>query len=200
MRGALALALCASLLAACSEDPPAPGPVETAIPEDLQGGGPAAKPVDAGIGTPMNERVATLGLLNKRNNLTQDLKMKPGEARRVGDVIVRLQACERTAPWEMPKETGAFVQVLVRGRGSDNFRRIFSGWLFKESPSLNVVEHPIYDVWVKDCAMSFPGVGKAASDDESDTPEPATAPKPAASPTPAPEPAVPAPDAEETPA
>ncbi|MEM6827498.1 MAG: DUF2155 domain-containing protein, partial [Pseudomonadota bacterium] len=27
----------------------------------------------------------------------------------------------------------------------------------KESPSLNVVEHPIYDVWVKDCAMRFPG-------------------------------------------
>ena len=33
---------------------------------------------------------------------------------------------------------------------------VFSGWLFKNSPSLNVVEHPIYDVWVKDCAMSFP--------------------------------------------
>ena len=37
------------------------------------------------------------------------------------------------------------------------FNRVFSGWLFKNSPSLNVVEHPIYDVWVKDCAMSFPG-------------------------------------------
>ena len=79
-------------------------------------------------------------------------------------MIVRLQACERTAPWEMPKETGAFVQVLVRQRGSeDQFARIFSGWLFKDSPSLNVVEHPIYDVWVKDCAMSFPG--EEASDE-----------------------------------
>jgi hypothetical protein len=34
---------------------------------------------------------------------------------------------------------------------------VFSGWLFKNSPSLNVVEHPVYDVWVKDCAMKFPG-------------------------------------------
>ena len=41
--------------------------------------------------------------------------------------------------------------------GSDElWRRVFSGWLFKESPSLNVVEHPIYDVWTKDCAMNHP--------------------------------------------
>ena len=58
----------------------------------------------------------------------------------------------------MPKETGAFVQLLVNQRGSaDDFRKVFSGWLFANSPSLNVVEHPIYDVWVKDCAMAFPG-------------------------------------------
>ena len=107
----------------------------------------------------MKDRVATLGLLNKRNNVEQDLKMKPGETRRIGDVIVRLESCERTAPWEMPEETGAFVQVFVRenARFRDSLRKIFSGWLFKKSPSLNVVEHPIYDVWVKDCAMRFPG-------------------------------------------
>ena len=102
--------------------------------------------------------VATLGLLNKRNNVSRDLELQPGDQQRVGDVIVRLQACERTAPWEMPSETGAFVQLLVKERGTeDQFRKVFSGWLFKNSPSLNVVEHPIYDVWVKECAMSFPG-------------------------------------------
>ena len=90
--------------------------------------------------------------------------MRPGEEQRIGDVIVRLQACERTAPWEMPKETGAFVQLLVRQRGTeDQFAKVFSGWLFKNSPSLNVVEHPIYDVWVKDCAMDFPGEEEAAN-------------------------------------
>ena len=42
---------------------------------------------------------------------------------------------------------------------------MFSGWLYKESPSLNVVEHPVYDVWPKSCAMTFPagpaGAGRA---------------------------------------
>ena len=158
MRALTALPVTLALLAACADDAPEPGAIETDVPEELQESGSVAVPVDTGIGTPMEERVATLGLLNKRNNLTQDLEMRPGETRRIGDVVVRLEACERTAPWEMPKETGAFVQVSVRGRGDDaEFERVFSGWLFKESPSLNVVEHPIYDVWVKDCAMSFPG-------------------------------------------
>ncbi len=160
MRRALALLTAGALLASCGEgtDEPADA-VPTAIPEELQQGELPAQPAaEAGIGTPMEERVATIGLLNKRNNVSQDLEMRPGEQRRVGDVIVRLQACERTAPWEMPKETGAFVQVLVKERGSeDSFNKVFSGWLFKNSPSLNVVEHPIYDVWVKDCTMAFPG-------------------------------------------
>ena len=119
------------------------------------------------------------------------IKLKPGESRRVGDVIVRLSACERTAPWEMPGETGAFVQVLVRDTASDDDNRwlkIFSGWLFKRSPSLNVVEHPVYDVWVKDCAMSFPGEEApvaSPSGRSSGSTAPAATPSPSASPAPA---------------
>lgn len=108
--------------------------------------------------TPMPERVATLGLLNKRNGRARDLRLKPGQAVRVGDVTVRLRACERTAPWEADQLTGAFAQVDIRGIDGQ-WRRNFSGWLFKERPALNVVQHPIYDVWTKSCAMSFPATG-----------------------------------------
>lgn len=107
--------------------------------------------------TPMAERVATIGLLNKRNNLSQDFEIRPGENVEAGPVILHLAACERTAPYEFPQETGAFVQVDVLERGEDSHTRVFSGWLFKDNPSLNIVEHPVYDVWVKDCAMRFPG-------------------------------------------
>jgi hypothetical protein len=106
--------------------------------------------------TPMAERVAVLGLLNKRNGIVRDLTMKPGEALRIRDVIVRLRACETTAPWESPPLTGAFVQLDVE-QPNKAWKRVFSGWLYKESPSLNVVEHPVYDVWPKSCTMSWPG-------------------------------------------
>ena len=110
--------------------------------------------------TPMAERVAVLGLLNKRNGIVRDLTLKPGQAIRIKDVVVRLRACETTAPWETQKLTGAFVQVDVQ-RTDQRWARVFSGWLYKESPSLNVVEHPVYDIWPKSCAMSFPA-GPAA--------------------------------------
>ncbi len=109
--------------------------------------------------TPMREREAVIGLLNKRNGITHDLKMKPGQALRVGDAIVRLRACETTAPWEQAKEAGAFVQLDVRTPKEDKWRRVFSGWLFRERPDRNAVEHPIYDVWVKSCAMKWPDTG-----------------------------------------
>jgi hypothetical protein len=109
-------------------------------------------------GTPMAERVAVLGLLNKRNGESRDITLKPGQAVRVGDAVVRLRACEKTAPWEQQDLTGAFVQLDVR-QPDQSWRRVFSGWLYKERPALNVVEHPIYDVWTKSCRMSRPDSG-----------------------------------------
>lgn len=109
----------------------------------------------AGV-TPMKDRVAVIGVLNKRNGIVRNLRMKPGQAVRIDDdATVRLLACEKTAPWEPETLTGAFLQLDVKGRDK-KWRRVFSGWVYKESPSLNVVEHPVYDVWPKICAMSFP--------------------------------------------
>lgn len=132
--------------------------------EATQGAGPAADAsgvVESEFGTPVKDRVATLGFLNKRNNITQLVELKTGESRRIGNAIIKLATCERTAPWEDPPETGAFVQLFVEERATTReklaWHKVFSGWLYKNSPALNVVEHPIYDVWVKDCAMKFPG-------------------------------------------
>lgn len=127
-----------------------------------------AEPLAPGT-TPMNERVAVLGILNKRNGISRDIRLRPGQAVRVKDVIVRLRACETTPPWEFDQLTGAFVQVDVQ-QPEGGFNRVFSGWLYKESPSLNVVENRVYDVWPKSCTMSFPAAPEEAgsvSDDSS---------------------------------
>jgi hypothetical protein len=115
--------------------------------------------------TPMNERVAVIGLLNKRNGISRELTLKPGQALRAGDVIVRLRACETAAPWEIQRLTGAFVQLDVRNP-KGQFQRAFSGWLYKETPSLNAVEHPVYDVWPKSCAMTHPGASPPAESED----------------------------------
>lgn len=158
LTGLVALAL----LSACNRDDSGQMPDANRTRTVVENGGAEARlTVKTGkdSATPMAEREAVIGLLNKRNGLTRDLKMKPGQALRVGDVIVRLRACEVTAPWENVPETGAFVQLDVRSAKDDKWRRVFSGWLFKDRPERNVVEHPIYDVWVKSCAMAWPETG-----------------------------------------
>lgn len=143
---------------------PEPSPSATAATATPRAARPAqdGAPAASGKETPMNERVAVIGLLNKRNGISRDLTMKPGQAFRINDVIVRLRACETTAPWETQKLTGAFLQVDAQGVDK-KWRRVFSGWVYKESPSLNVVEHPIYDVWPKSCTMTRPEIGPATT-------------------------------------
>lgn len=182
-------------LAACSRSPAPsqakrdsePEPVTVDVPQTVSALAPGT--------TPMAERVAVIGLLNKRNGISRELTLKPGQAMKVGDVIVRLRACETTAPWEAQKLTGAFVQLDVRNpRGQ--YQRVFSGWLYKETPSLNVVEHPVYDVWPKSCAMTHPEAGAStvrlgsAASSRSSAPNSTPA---RAAPTPAPTEAPPAP-------
>ena len=191
---ALAVPAALLLLGACTNEAPEQEKEATEIPEELARAAPAVMAA-SGIGTPMAERVAVLGLLNKRNNISRDIELKPGEQRRIGDVVVRVAACERTAPWEEPPETGAFVQVVVQERADVDadlaWHRVFSGWLFKNSPSLNVVEHPIYDVWVKDCKMSFPGEEAPVRGDDNDEGPAVPAPTATPSATATPEPAAP---------
>lgn len=153
MRAAAASLLLALALAACGrgQQQNASVPAANKAPATAAGQG--------GV-TPMPQRVAVLGILNKRNGIVKTIALHPGQSARWKDLLVRLRACETTAPWEEEKLTGAFVQVDVQ-KPDRTWNRIFSGWLYKESPSLNVVEHPVYDVWPKSCEMTYPA-GPAA--------------------------------------
>jgi hypothetical protein len=194
MRGGVPLLAALMALSACSGggDPDA---AATDVPKNLAGSNVSGQVVESEYGTPVKDRVATLGLLNKRNNKTEDVVLKVGETKRVGNVLVKLATCERSLPWESPAEVGAFVQVFVEERAAADqplaWRKVFSGWLFKNSPSLNVVEHPVYDVWIKDCAMKFPGEedSPAPAAPASSAAKPAGSPAPAAKPSSAPSPA-----------
>lgn len=115
----------------------------------------AAAPVNEP--TPMAERVVRFAVLDKQNGQVREFSAKPGQVVASGRLTVRVRACEATPAWERPW-TGAFLQVDERPRRGGE-RRIFSGWLFAESPSLNAVQHPNYDVWVRSCTMSFPETG-----------------------------------------
>ena len=69
-----------------------------------------------------------------------------------GALQVTPRVCYSSPEEEEPK-TDSFVEVdeITLDR---KIRRIFSGWMFAESPGLNAVEHAVYDVWLKSCKQS----------------------------------------------
>jgi hypothetical protein len=73
-----------------------------------------------------------------------------GETVQFGALQVTARVCYTRPPTEATN-TDAFVQVdEVTLQGE--VKRIFSGWMFAASPGLHAIEHPIYDVWLTDCA------------------------------------------------
>ena len=66
-----------------------------------------------------------------------------------GALQVTPRVCYSRPPTETA-QTDAFVEVdEVTLQGE--VKRIFTGWMFAASPGLHAVEHPIYDVWLRDC-------------------------------------------------
>lgn len=66
-----------------------------------------------------------------------------------GALQVTPRVCYSRPVSETPR-TSSFVEVdeITLDR---KIRRIFTGWMFADSPGLNAVEHPVYDVWLKSC-------------------------------------------------
>jgi hypothetical protein len=69
-----------------------------------------------------------------------------------GSLVITVRACVKPPP-EEPPNTAAFLQIdEVRSSGAEvESRRVFSGWMFAESPAISAMEDPIYDVSVLDC-------------------------------------------------
>jgi hypothetical protein len=63
--------------------------------------------------------------------------------------------CYSTPPSE-PPETTAFVEIADH-RPDQPQKKVFSGWMHATSPSLNGLQHPLYDVWVISCKTNQPG-------------------------------------------
>jgi hypothetical protein len=93
--------------------------------------------------------IAVFAGLDKITGLTTTFETKIGEEKRFGGLIVKADACYTRDITEEPKTT-SFVEVDEL-ESDDTRKKIFSGWMFAESPGLSAVEHPIYDVWLTGC-------------------------------------------------
>jgi len=175
--------------------PPQPGAAPPPGPRQPKGGAgvppqsPAApQPGDEVVTEPpatkiVNKKASFSGLdkiTGRIINFDEDI----GETVQFGALRVKTSACY-TRPATEAANTDAFVEVdeiTLQGE----VKRIFSGWMYAASPGLHGVEHPIYDIWLKDCKVPDTTIVTAAP-----TELPKPAPPPAQKRPPAPKQAVP---------
>ncbi len=97
----------------------------------------------------IENQVAVLAALDKTTARIERMEIAVGETKRFGALNMTLRACYSRPPTETPKTT-AFLEVREI-KLDQSEKMIFSGWMFAESPGLNALEHPVFDVWVTEC-------------------------------------------------
>jgi len=110
--------------------------------------------------------VAIFAALDKVTARTSRFEVPLNQTVQFGALKVTPRVCYSRPPTEQPKTT-SFVEVdEIELNGEE--KRIFTGWMFAESPGLNAVEHPVFDVWLTDCQKPLgtmaQGGGEAPAD------------------------------------
>lgn len=96
-----------------------------------------------------DNEVAIFSALDKVTATIKKLEIPLNQTVEFGALKVTPRVCYSRPPTEQPKTT-SFVEVQeVQLDGQE--KKIFSGWMFAESPGLNAVEHPVFDVWLTGC-------------------------------------------------
>jgi len=103
-----------------------------------------------------------------------------------GSLQITPRVCYSRPPTEAP-QTDVFAEVDEVAENK-TYHRIFTGWMFADSPGMHGVEHPVYDIWLTDCKGGAQIIHEAPEVVDAPAPGPADA-----------EPASAAPDAKPTP-
>lgn len=99
------------------------------------------------------EAVAVLQGLDKTTARISTIEAPVGRSVHFGRLIITPKACVKHPPEEEPL-TAAFLDIdemRADDGAQGNAKRVFSGWMFAESPALSGLENPIYDVILLAC-------------------------------------------------
>ena len=91
-------------------------------------------------------KIATIGILNKITAEVSTIEIKLGQEAAIYDLLISNKDCHISLPEEKPLIA---VYLLIKDLKSN---ANFSGWMIKDLPSVSSLEHPLYDVWVKNCS------------------------------------------------
>ena len=104
------------------------------------------------LSQPIANPVATFAGLDKITGRITQFDVYIDETVLFGALEITPRACY-THPVTEAQRTSAFLEVDQRSLTGTS-KRIFTGWMFADSPALNAVDHAVYDVWLIECKVS----------------------------------------------
>jgi hypothetical protein len=93
---------------------------------------------------------AYIQILNKIDGFTYLFENKIGSKIKFKTIEIITKSCLKSAPQNLP-ENLLLSEIIEHDEIS---KTIFNGWMFSSSPSLNSLEHPIYDIKILNCVTN----------------------------------------------
>ena len=112
---------------------------------------------------PVTTRAATVVVLQGLDKTTARVSTFEGVAGSIvhfGTLAITVHDCRKHPPEEDP-ETAAFLDIDENLPGLAKPVHWFTGWMFASSPAVSALEHPVYDVWVRDCRTDTGSTAKS---------------------------------------
>ena len=88
--------------------------------------------------------------LNKITAKTSSIKLAIDEKKFFGSLEIKALKCQLSEKSEFT-DTIAYLQVKDLDAKDNNQVFLFNGWTFASSPTLESIDHPIYDLWITGC-------------------------------------------------
>ena len=103
------------------------------------------------LAKPITGNFVVLQVLDKITARISSMEIEVGAKAKYGSIEIEIFHCKKRPPEEVPED---FVLMrIIDEVSSNNFKRVFQGWMLSSSPTIAPFEHPTYDVWVKDCRI-----------------------------------------------
>ena len=88
--------------------------------------------------------------LDKITAKTSAIRLAIGEKKFFGPLEIKALKCQ-LAENNDSTDTVAYLQVKDLSSKDNNQVFLFNGWTFASSPTLQSIDHPIYDLWITSC-------------------------------------------------
>jgi hypothetical protein len=91
-----------------------------------------------------------LTALDKITAKTSSIKLAIGDKKIFGSLEIQALKCQLSESSDT-SDAVAYIQVKDLSAKDNNQVFLFNGWTFASSPTLQSINHPIYDLWITSC-------------------------------------------------